>query len=994
MDSRRREVARGVGALLLLLVLLIGPPVALALLVGWPLPEGLPSLSGISDAAQSGIDDMVIVKVLALVGWVAWAQVAAAIALEAVALVRGRRAWSMPAMHGVQIAVGQLLATVALLFGTMAPARAASVPLSSLRPAAVVQPEAVAPVVAAPLAARARPAAAQRSVAAEATYVVQPLDSWWGVAETELGDGRRWQELRTLNVGRAMPDGRTVEPASETIYAGWVLRIPSEVPASAGGHTEADDSTPAEVTVAPGDNLWDLAEADLESTLHRQASDREIGPHWQAVIDENRDALVEPGNPSLIVPGQVITFPGRAVPSMGPSADREEPVLRGPSPEPEPAGPPSPPPHEVPTSTTSTSPTTVRDEAPPSSALAAEQDDATGSKNDGVLSPGALGAAATLLATGISAAVWRRRRRREQALPRGARTPDPPTQLDGIRAEVVREADVEAIDRLTRALACAARELAVRGRTTRVRLVQASRSRIELLLSEPILPAPDGWHSEASGMAWVLDDVAVCPGSVDLATHPGLVSIGRCDDAQIYLDLEAEGLVAVTGDPAGVADFARSMITELSTAPGTGASVIVCGSPAGAPAGEADRVRMVDGWEEVADDLLLWATQTRDLLAANRWPSAVSGRAVGDSPDLAPTVLILDELPADDRFNELCSILSESLVPVVIVAVGSQLPGATGIELVDGQLRIPILGLHCQAQVLEESAAAATEALLADADRVPDQLSFVDPDAEAEEPAPPVTADDDYVDPPFDILVRVLGNIEVVGGRQPLGPKHTAVVSYMALHSPVAAERIEDGVWSAPTSSRRKRLANTISEARHALGAGHLPPSSDGKYRVGPGVITDLDLFERRVAYARGQTDAAAIVTLRGALDLVSGPVFTYRNTDRASYVWVDLENWISSCELTVTETAEDLAARCVEAGDLKGAIWAARKGLAASPAHARLTAVLMQAHIEMGDERAASQVYQSHVSALERMDIDEVAPELMDSYEQLSGTRARRAAG
>lgn len=993
MDSRRREAARGFGALLLLLFLLLGPPVALALLVGWPLPQGLPSLGGIGDAAQSGIDDMVIVKMLALVGWVAWAQVAAAIALEAVALIRGRRAWSMPAMHGVQIAVGQLLATVALLFGTMAPARAASVPLSSLRPAAVAQPEAVAPAVAAPLAARARPAAAQRSVAAEATYVVQPLDSWWGVAETELGDGRRWQELRALNVGRAMPDGRTVEPASETIHAGWVLRIPSEVTASAGGDAETGES-PAQVTVAPGDNLWDLAEADLEASLLRQASDSEIAPRWQAVIDENRDALVEPGNPSLILPGQVITFPGPAAPSASPSPNQEAPVPRGPSPEPEPARPASPPPHEAPTSTTSISPTTVRDQAPPSSALAAEQDDAAESQDDGVLSPGALGAAATLLATGISTAVWRRRRRREQALPRGARPPDPPTQLDGIRAEVVREADVEAIDLLSRALACAARELAARGRKARVRLVQASRSRIELLLSEPTLPAPDGWHSEASGMAWVLDDVGVCPGSVGLATHPALVSVGRCDDAQIYLDLEAEGLVAVTGDPEGVADFARSMIAELSTSPGTGASVIVCGSPPGTPAGECDRVRNVDGWEEVADDVLLWATQTRDLLAANRWPSAVSGRALADRPDLAPTILILQEQPEDDRFNELCSTLGESLVPVVILAVGSHLSGATGVEVVDGQLRIPTLGLHCQAQALGASAAAATEALLADADRAPDQLSFVDPDAEAEEPAPPVTADDDYLDPPFEILVRVLGNIEVVGGRQPLGPKHTAVVSYVALHSPVAAERIEDGVWSAPTSSRRKRLANTISEARHALGAGHLPPSSDGKYRVGNGVITDLDLFERRVAYARGQTDAAAIVTLRGALDLVSGPVFTYRNTDRASYVWVDLENWVSSCELTVTETAEDLAARCVEAGDLKGAIWAARTGLTASPTHPRLTAALMQAHIDMGDDRAASQVYQSHVSALERMDIDEVSAELVDAYEQLKGPRPRTAAG
>lgn len=980
MASRHREAIRGVGALLLLLVLLVAPPVALALFVGWPLPTSLPSLSGIGDAAQGGIDDMVIVKVLALVGWVAWAQVAAAIFLEGVALVRGRRARSMPAMHGIQLAVGQLLAMVALLFGTMAPVRAAAVPLSSFRPASVVQPEAVTLVD--PVAARTRPAASQRPAAAEATYVVQPLDSWWGVAESELGDGRRWQELRSLNVGRAMPDGRTVEPATETIYAGWVLRIPGEGAASAGA-AEAADSTPAEVTVVPGDNLWELAEADLETSLHRQASNSEIAPYWQAVIDENSNALVEAGNPSLIVPGQVITFPRPAVPTTDAPPDLTEPATPRPAPAPSQSS----------TSTTSSPPTTsttVRD-ASTSSARVAGEPDTGETRRDTILSPGALGAAGTLLATGISAAVWRRRRRREQSLPRGARMPDPPPQLDGIRAEVVREADVEAIDLLNRALAGAARELAGRGPKARVRLVQTSRSRIELLLSEPILPAPDGWHPEASGMAWVLDDVTACPDAGDLATHPTLVSLGRCDDAEIYLDLEAEGLVAVGGDPERVGDFVRSVIKELSTDPGHGASVIVCGSPAGVPGGDVDRVRRVDDWNEVADDVLLWATQTRDLLDANHWPSAASARAIAERPDLAPTVLITAGQPEDDRFEELCSILGENLIPVVVIAAGSPLSGATAVEIVDAELRIPTLGLRCEAQSLAEPAAAAVDALLADADRVPEQLPFVETEPEGEEDEG-VAAGDDYVDPPFEILVKVLGNIEVVGGRQPLGPKQTAVVSYVALHSPVAAERIEDGVWSAPTSSRRKRLANTISEARHALGSGHLPPSSDGKYRVGPGVVTDLDLFERRIAYARAQTDSAAVVTLRGALDLVAGPVFTYRNTDRASYVWVDLENWISTCELKVTETAGDLAARYVAAGDLKGAIWAARQGLAASPTHARLTAALMQAHIEMGDERAAAQVYQSHVSALERMEIDDVAPELVDTYEHLRAVARRTA--
>ncbi|MFN2504160.1 MAG: hypothetical protein ABR540_08015, partial [Acidimicrobiales bacterium] len=136
---------------------------------------------------------------------------------------------------------------------------------------------------------------------------------------------------------------------------------------------------------------------------------------------------------------------------------------------------------------------------------------------------------------------------------------------------------------------------------------------------------------------------------------------------------------------------------------------------------------------------------------------------------------------------------------------------------------------------------------------------------------------DEYEDPPFEVLVRLLGDISVVGASRSLKPKQVAVFTYVALHAPAASERVEDAVWVSPTASRRKRLANTVSETRRILGVTNVPIATDGRYRVGPGVMTDLDLFDRRVAHARGQTDQAAVSTLRGALELVDGPVFTYR---------------------------------------------------------------------------------------------------------------------
>ena len=133
--------------------------------------------------------------------------------------------------------------------------------------------------------------------------------------------------------------------------------------------------------------------------------------------------------------------------------------------------------------------------------------------------------------------------------------------------------------------------------------------------------------------------------------------------------------------------------------------------------------------------------------------------------------------------------------------------------------------------------------------------------------------------------------------------------------------------------------------------------------------------------------------TLRGALELVSGPVFTYRTSDRTSYVWVDHENWISSTELKVTCTAERLACLYLVAGDHDGAVWAASVGLKAAPTHSRLTEVLMRAHHAAGDRRAIEQVFSSHVNALQKLDIDEVDPALLDTYDDLRGGR-RTAAG
>jgi len=969
--SRTGERIRGLAAMAGLVVLVVVPPLALALLVGWPLPRSVPSLEEIG--ALDGVSDTVVVKALAVLAWLVWAQVTLAVAVEAAALVRRRVARRVSVVGGLQAGVGRLVATAALVAATWTPpVRPAPVPVSYI--AAVASepaPPATAPegqVLLGPpqnevLAVPDAGPAPNATGAATSTHLVQRNESWWSIAEEHLGDGLRWRELQSANVGRTMPDGSVVAPGTELIRPGWELLVPGDeaaVTASTG------TVTMTEVEVRRGDNLWSMTERQLTEVNGHTPTDAEVVGPWREVIEANRDRLRDPANPSLIYPGQVMRMPGPAAPPVNgngaPPAPTEPAVPSAPAtvPSPEQAAP----------STTTAPPTTEapRTTAPPGTrANSGPRAEAGGASVDAPVRAqrqraplGALGTAGTLLAVGIAGALARRRWQRRQELPRRGLPPDPPVELDDLRSELVLEADVEDVTRLRRAIEHLGASLAAAGTQSRPRLVQVTSKTVEVLLTSPAPGVQPPWRAEASGAAWTIKGD---PGEGEgFDPAPGLVSLGRPDEAtELYLDLEAEGVVALVGDDDAVADLARSWALELSSSPlASGASVLLVGDVLDGVA-ESDRLRRAASWTELAGELEGWIEEASSVMEAKGWTSAFEGRvATGDGDDLAPVVVVGVE--PGEAGSRLCEAILSGPAPAAAVLLGAEVNGATRIQVGDGSLRIPSLGLECEAQAVEAETARQVEELLQDAGRVPAQLSFL---PEPVPPEIPVVAGEEYQDPPYEVLVRVLGDIRVEGSHRPLKPKQTAVLAYIALNAPAASEKIEDAIWVAPTASRRKRLANTVSETRTALGHSHLPPASDGRYRVGPGVMTDIELFERRLSYATGQDEEDALATIRGALELVEGPVFTYRHAERGAYVWVDVENWISTWELRVTEAAEDLAERYLEAGDGKAAVWAARRGLKAANNHARLTTILCDLYQQKGETSAAKKVMASYEAGL-----------------------------
>jgi len=59
--------------------------------------------------------------------------------------------------------------------------------------------------------------------------------------------------------------------------------------------------------VRPGDNLWRIAERQVAVQPDQGPTAR----YWLRLIDANRSQFVEPGNPSLILPGQILDLPGQ-----------------------------------------------------------------------------------------------------------------------------------------------------------------------------------------------------------------------------------------------------------------------------------------------------------------------------------------------------------------------------------------------------------------------------------------------------------------------------------------------------------------------------------------------------------------------------------------------------------------------------------------------------------------------------------------------------------
>lgn len=205
----------GLAAVTVLAALMIGPPWGLVRLVGWPLPERIPTGADLLAWLETAMSDAVIIDILACACWIAWAVFVLDVVAAFIERASGRSL--IPAPPGPQRALAVALVT-GIAFALLGHRLTGTSPAPGV--AAAHQYQAIT-----------RTLVAHDLEPHSNTVTVRPPhsgthDSLSLIAEEHLGNGNQWPAIYDLNRGAAQTDGRSLDDP-DLIHPGWVLQLPT-----------------------------------------------------------------------------------------------------------------------------------------------------------------------------------------------------------------------------------------------------------------------------------------------------------------------------------------------------------------------------------------------------------------------------------------------------------------------------------------------------------------------------------------------------------------------------------------------------------------------------------------------------------------------------------------------------------------------------------------------------------------------------------------------
>ncbi len=655
------RLVRGIGAVLVVLALVVGAPLALVVWMGNPWPPG-----GWAEAQL--VTNRTLYGAIAVVGWLAWAQMTACILLEAVAAIRGTAVrtlrFATDGQKGFARALINSIAALGIGASTVASGSA------TVADPPVVNPEHV----------------ASQLVGHDATtsqgpqVTVDGATTVWRLAETHLGDGARWREILDLNRGTTLADGTRFTQGTQAIPPGSTLRLPAGVVDQMPAATPQHQEPPAGAyTVKAGDTLWDIS----EKTLDDPARYLEI---YRASADLEQPGGAQLTDPDHIEVGWKLTIPGATEGSGGAghrprdneqrrdaagkkAGDRAENRNRSTTP---PKREQSTRPEAEPTAPAESAPQGQAEaEQPPETAA----DRAAGANGD----ESALGTpwmlagltgGGVLLAGALLLGLQQRRRAQSRARRPGrgiaALTPEvAPAEMSINAAGAKTAATVELMDAILRRVASTSHAAGIP--MPALAAVELGAHRITLHLSSPAeLQTP--WEGTPDQAHWHcstdvdLDELGPTPGYVE-APYPLLVTIGESTDGSLWLlNCEELGTLTLTGDAARGRDFARHLAAQLAVNPWSHAVEVDCIGVAAETAGLHENVRYHAPGEASAAIGEIVADAVAMVERATAHGTDVStGRTGQIDDDVWPSrLLLLDSaLEAPAGLHELAALIAE-----------------------------------------------------------------------------------------------------------------------------------------------------------------------------------------------------------------------------------------------------------------------------------------------------------------------------------------------
>lgn len=775
--------------------------------------------------------------------------------------------------------------------------------------------------------------------------------------------------------------------------------------------------------VAHGDNLWTIAEEAIAEARGVDVADlrsADVVPYWRELIRVNQDRLVS-GDPNLIYAPERIVLPPLQGADVQLSQEADTPPAAPAAPaEPErvivtpPAPAPELPALESPASTpvtqpVVTTPTTAAQQpvdddadlaapvatvAPDRPADGAEAPDAApsvkhvGTQQHAGLNVGRL-MGYGLLCAGIAAAVLRRRRPHARRRLAGEVIPALTPETAATEMAVLVGADVAGARFLDAGLRAFAGIVGEPGAYDPMDLpspigVVLGPDRMEIVLAK-VTPAPEPFAG--SGSRWVLNRSVGLSELEQLADGapvptPALVSLGRDPDgAEVLLDLEDPGLVAITGDgPDGMATAAEIVTAagiQLATTPwGTEfVRVVLVGFDA-PPA--ADNITAVDDLDEALFDQLEDEAErvgSRVKAARPACDTTYDARIHRVVPDAwTPTVVVCARPLPDNLARRLLGLVNDPVAHGLGALVVGRVPEAPW------EMHVGPAGLRVES--LDVTVTTPQRITSVEAAGLRDLLEA----AEAE----PVRAPDrdvsrarDTDDP--EVLVRVLGQVAVDGVPAIGRAKSVEALVYLVTHRErdVDGDVLIEALWpgSNPEKSRGT-MQTTTWKLRQVLGLSstgqpHMRDLKGGERLYGPAlartVASDLDVLES--ALTANERDR-----LEAALALVRGEPFQRAGR---GYEWATSDGLVARAQQVVVDAAHRLAELCLADQDTERARWAARQGLLAVRGHEQLMRDLMRAEALRGNRAGLVAIHNEAAAAAEADDV-ELDPTTAELYGEL----------